>query len=66
MKRVLYIAVALLMVAVGCKNRDKEPIPTPETILQVETNELSINHEAQKVDIEVVEHSNINTNKYSN
>lgn len=54
MKRVLYIAVALLMVAVGCKNRDKEPIPTPETILQVETTELSINHEAQKVDIEVV------------
>ena len=54
MKRVLYIAVALLMVAVGCKNRDKEPIPTPETTLQVETTELSINHEAQKVDIEVV------------
>ena len=54
MKRVLFVAVALLMVAVGCKNRDKEPISTPATILQVETTELSINHESQKVDIEVV------------
>ena len=54
MKRVLFIAAALFMVAVGCKNRDNGIVPAPETILDVETTELNISHEAQKVDIEVV------------
>lgn len=54
MKRVLFIAAALFMVAVGCKNRDNGVVPAPETILDVETTELNISHEAQKVDIEVV------------
>ena len=54
MRRVLFIAAALLMVAVGCKNRDNTIVPTPETNLVVETTELSVSHEAQKVEIEVL------------
>ena len=53
MRRVLLIAAALLVVAVGCKNRDNEVVP-PSTILEVETTELTVNHEAQKVEIAVV------------
>ena len=53
MRRVLFIAVALLAVAVGCKNRDNEVV-TPSTTLEVETIEISINHEAQRVEIEVL------------
>lgn len=53
MRRVLFIAVALLAVAVGCKNRDNEVV-TPSTTLEVETTEISINHEAQRVEIEVL------------
>ena len=53
MRRVLFIAVALLAVAVGCKNRDNEVV-APSTTLEVETTEISINHEAQRVEIEVL------------
>ena len=53
MRRVLFIAVALLAVAVGCKNRDNEVV-TPSTTLEVETTEISINHEVQRVEIEVL------------
>ena len=53
MRRVLFIAVALLAVAVGCKNRDNEVV-TPSTTLEVETTEISINHEAQRVESEVL------------
>ena len=53
MRRVLFIAVTLLAVAVGCKNRDNEVV-TPSTTLEVETTEISINHEAQRVEIEVL------------
>ena len=54
MKRVLFIAVALLVI-VGCKNRNNEVVVTPpDTILEVETTELSVSSEAQNVDIKVV------------
>lgn len=54
MRRVLFIAVALLMVAVGCKNRDKEIVDIPQTTLEVEATNITISHEAQKVEIEVL------------
>lgn len=54
MKRVLFIVAALLVMAVGCKNRDKEVVVIPSTTLDVETTEVNITHEAQKVEIEVV------------
>lgn len=53
MRRVLFIAVALLVVAVGCKNRDKELV-TPSTTLEVETAVFNISHEAQNVEIDVL------------
>lgn len=53
MRRVLLIAAALLVVAVGCKNRDNEVV-APPTILEVDTTEIAIDHEAQKVEIAVV------------
>ena len=54
MRRVLFIAAALLVMAVGCKKRDKEVVVIPSTTLDVETTEVNISHEAQKVEIEVV------------
>lgn len=54
MKRVLFIVAALLVMAVGCKNRDKEVVVIPSTTLDVETTEVNISHEAQKVEVEVV------------
>lgn len=54
MRRVLFIVAALLVMAVGCKNRDKEVVVIPSTTLDVETTEVNISHEAQKVEIEVV------------
>lgn len=54
MKRVLFIVAALLVMAVGCKNRDKEVVVIPSTTLDVETTEVNISHDAQKVEIEVV------------
>ena len=53
MRRVLLIAAALLVVAVGCKNRDNEVV-APSTILEVDTTVIAIDHEAQKVEIAVV------------
>ena len=53
MKRVLYIAVVLLMVAVGCKNRGNEVVP-PQTTLEVGATEMSVSCEAQKAQFEVV------------
>ena len=55
MRRVLFVAVALLMVAVGCKNRDNEVVVTPPaTELSVSATELTITHEEQRVEIEVL------------
>ena len=54
MRRVLFIVAALLVMAVGCKNRDKEVVVIPSTTLDVETTDVNISHEAQKVEIEVV------------
>ena len=54
MRRVLFIVAALLVMAVGCKNRDKEVVVVPSTTLDVKTTEVNISHEAQKVEIEVV------------
>lgn len=53
MKRVLFTAVALLVVAVGCKNRGNE-IVTPPTTLEVAETEITVSDKAQKVEIEVV------------
>ena len=54
MKRVLFIAVTLLVIA-SCKSRDKEVVVTPpDTILEVEATVFNINHEAQSVDIKVI------------
>lgn len=50
----MFIVAALLVMAVGCKNRDKEVVVIPSTTLDVETTEVNISHEAQKVEIEVV------------
>jgi hypothetical protein len=54
MKRVLFIAVALLMVVAGCKNRDKNIVVTPPTSLEVGATEMSVSCEAQKAQFEVV------------
>lgn len=53
MKRVLFIAVALLVVVAGCKNRCNEVVP-PRTTLEVGVTEMSVSCEAQKVQFEVV------------
>ena len=53
MKRVLFIAVALLMVVAGCKNRGNEVVP-PQTTLEVGATEMSVSCEAQKAQFEVV------------
>lgn len=53
MRRVLFIAVALLVVVAGCKNRGNEVVP-PQTTLEVETAEVNISYEAQKAQFEVV------------
>lgn len=50
----MFIVAALLVMAVGCKNRDKEVVVIPSTTLDVETTDVNITHEAQKVEIEVV------------
>lgn len=62
MRRVLFIAMALLMVAVGCKNRDNDVV-TPSTTLEVETTEITISHEAQRVEIEVLCNEVIDVNE---
>ena len=54
MKRVLFIAVALLVVVAGCKNRDKNIVVTPPTSLEVGATEMSVSCEAQKAQFEVV------------
>jgi hypothetical protein len=53
MRRVLFIAVALLVMVAGCKNRGNEVVP-PQATLEVETTEITLSHEAQKVEFEVV------------
>ena len=53
MRRVLFIAVALLMVVAGCKNRGNEVVP-PQTTLEVGVTEISVSCEAQKAQFEVV------------
>lgn len=53
MRRVLFIAVALLVVVAGCKNRSNEVVP-PRTTLEVGATEMSVSCEAQKAQFEVV------------
>lgn len=53
MRRVLFIAVALLVVVAGCKNRSNEVVP-PQTTLEVGATEMSVSCEAQKAQFEVV------------
>ena len=53
MRRVLFIVAALLVVAVGCKNRSNEVV-APSTTLEIDTTEISIGYEAQRVEIEVL------------
>ena len=54
MSRVLFIAVALLVMVAGCKNRDKNIVVTPPTSLEVGVTEISVSCEAQKAQFEVV------------
>ena len=54
MKRVLFIAAALLVMVAGCKNRDKNIVVTPPTSLEVGATEMSVSCEAQKAQFEVV------------
>lgn len=54
MRRVLFIAAALLVVVAGCKNRDKNIVVTPPTSLEVDATEMSVSCEAQKAQFEVV------------
>ena len=58
MRRMLYIATVLLVLSVGCKNRENEVV-TPPTNLEVAASEISVNHEAQKVEIEVISNEEI-------
>lgn len=53
MRRVLFIAVALLVVVAGCKNRGNEVVPS-QTTLEVGVTEMSVSCEAQKAQFEVV------------
>lgn len=54
MRRILLIVSALLVVAAGCKSGDKEVVVAPPTTeLEVAVTELTISHEAQRVEIEV-------------
>lgn len=53
MRRVLFIAVALLVVVAGCKNRGNEVAP-PQTTLEVGATEMSVSCEAQKAQFKVV------------
>lgn len=53
MRRVLFIAAALLVVVAGCKNRSNEVVP-PRTTLEVGATEMSVSCEAQKAQFEVV------------
>ena len=53
MRRVLFIAVVLLMMVAGCKNRGNEVVP-PQTTLEVGATEMSVSCEAQKAQFEVV------------
>ena len=53
MKRVLFTAMALLVVAVGCKNRGNEVV-TPSTTLEGAVTEITVSDKAQRVEIEVV------------
>ena len=53
MRRVLFIAVALLVVVAGCKNRGNEVVH-PQTTLEVDTAEVNVSYEAQKAQFEVV------------
>lgn len=49
----MFIVAALLVVAVGCKNRSNEVV-APSTTLEIDTTEISIGYEAQIVEIEVL------------
>ena len=54
MRRVLVIAVALLVMVAGCKNRDKNIVVTPPTSMEVGATEMSVSCEAQKAQFYVV------------
>ena len=53
MRRVLFIAAALLVMVAGCKNRGNEVVP-PRTTLEVGATVISVSCEAQKAQFEVV------------
>ncbi len=53
MRRVLFIAVALLVVVASCKNRGNVVV-LPQTTLEVGATEMSVSCEAQKAQFEVV------------
>ena len=53
MRRILFIAATLLVTVVGCKNRGNEVV-APSTTLEVGATEITLTHEAQKAQFEVV------------
>jgi hypothetical protein len=59
MRRVLSIAAMLLMIGVACKNRDNEVVEPPVLVFEVETDEFTISHEAQEVEIAVVSNQDV-------
>ena len=55
MKRTLFIVVALLVLAVGCKSGEGDINVTPsDTLLEIQSEAMTISHEAQRVEIGVV------------
>ena len=59
MRRVLFVAVMLLAVAVACKDRAPEVVEPPVLEFEVENKELTISYEAQDVKIAVVSNQDI-------
>lgn len=55
----MFVAVMLIMVAVACKNRDNEVVEPPVLVFEVETDEFTISHEAQDVEIAVVSNQEV-------
>ena len=53
MRRILFIAATLLVTVVGCKNRGNEVV-APSTTLEVGATAITLTHEAQKAQFEVV------------
>lgn len=56
----MFMAAALLMVAVGCKNSSTDIDTPPPFVLEIANSDISIDHTAQNVEFEVVCSQDIN------